>query len=212
MKTILSLLSVALLFSGPENGFSQGTFVNLDFAHPVTPLTRGLVPATNAIPGWTAYAYGPASFIGYNTLSLGSALVSLQGPGSLSPIIQGSYTVYLQGEFAGPHSAAVGQVGQIPLGTQSLLFWGYVGLDTVSFGGQILPLTVTATTPNHNVYGADVSAFAGQSGELLFTSPPGFFELLDNIQFSTLPVPEPSIFAFFALGSLLLGFNRWRRK
>src|SRR5882724_9391073 len=103
MKIILRLLLVLLLF-GQGNGFSQGTFVNLDFEQPITPLTpvNGLVPTTNAIPGWTAYAYGgPSSVIAYNTLSLGAAEVSLQGPGSFSRIIQGSYTVYLQGEAGG---------------------------------------------------------------------------------------------------------------
>jgi len=184
--------------------------VNLDFEHPITPLmpVNGYVWITNAMPEWAAYSYGGGGYataVGYNDLSLGAAYISLHGPGSLEPVIQGSYSVYLQGSSGGaPSSAAVGQVGQIPLGTQSLLFWGYVGLDQVTFNSQILPLTVTATTPNYNVYGADVSAFAGHSGELLFTSPPGFFEILDNIQFSTSPIPEPSTYAFFALGSFLL--------
>src|SRR6266852_2437963 len=100
MKTILSLLSTALLIFWNENGFSQGTFANLDFENPITPLipVNSLVPTTNAIPGWAAYTYGTsAGFIAYNTLSLGAAEVSLQGPGSASHVIQGSYTVYLQG-------------------------------------------------------------------------------------------------------------------
>src|SRR6266404_384095 len=153
MKIILSLLSIALLFLGGENGFSQGMFVNLDFEHPITPLmpVNFLVPTTNAIPGWSAYAYGnSAASVSYNTLTLGAAAPSLQGPGSSDPIIQGSYIVYLQGACSGPGSAAVGQVGQIPLGTKSLLFWGSITLD-VSFNGQIMPLTIMAQTPNYLV-------------------------------------------------------------
>src|SRR6266404_8105725 len=99
MKKTFSFLSMACLLLGREDGFPQGTFVNLDFEHPFTPLTsvNGLVPTTNAIPGWTAYAYGDSlSAIIYNGLSLGAAEVSLQGPGSLEPIIQGSYSVILQ--------------------------------------------------------------------------------------------------------------------
>src|SRR6266404_3539068 len=99
MKNMLSFLSVALLLFGRENGFSQGTFANLDFEHPITPLTpvNGRVPTTNAIPGWSAYASGDSlSAIFCNGLSLGAAEVSLQGPGSSDPIIQGNYTVYLQ--------------------------------------------------------------------------------------------------------------------
>ena len=212
MKTILTLLSAGFLILWHGPGFSQGTFVNLDFEHPITPLTpvNSLVPTTNAIPGWTAYTYGSSgNYIYYNALTLGAASVSLQGPGSSSTIIQGNYTVYLQGSQAGsPGSSAVGQVGQIPIGTQSLTFWGFVGLNNVSFDGQILPLIVTATTANYNIYGADISGFAGQSGELLFTSPPGFFELLDNIQFSSQPIPEPSTLAFCAVGGLCLFLKR----
>jgi hypothetical protein len=34
---------------------------------------------------------------------------------------------------------------------------------------------------------------------------------LDNIQFSSTAVPEPSELALGALGALLLGFRRWRK-
>jgi hypothetical protein len=34
--------------------------------------------------------------------------------------------------------------------------------------------------------------------------------LLDNIQFSPVPVPEPSEFALAALGAVFPGFRRWR--
>jgi hypothetical protein len=199
---------------GLETAFSQGTFVNLDFEHPVTPLmpVDFLVPTTNGIPGWSAYAYGSSSdYIIYNTISLGAAAVSLQGPGSLQPVIQGSYTVKLQGSTGGtPSSAGVGQVGQIPVGTKSLVFWGLVGSDWVSFNGQVLPLIITASMPSYNIYGADVSTFAGQSGNLLFTAVPGTSGLVDNIQFSTSPIPEPSTFALFAFGSVFLYIRRRR--
>ena len=212
MKIRFCRVLAALLFLEQGNSFSQGSFVNLDFEHPATSLPSGggAVLATNAVPGWTPYVYGiPSDSLIYNGLSLGAASVSLHGPGSHQPIIQGSYTVYLQASTAGtPGSAAIGQVGQIPLGTRSLIFWGFFGQNNVSFNGQILPLIVTATTPNYNIYGADVSAFAGQSGELLFNSPPGFFEALDNIQFSSQPIPEPSTLAFCAVGGLCLFLKR----
>ena len=45
------------------------------------------------------------------------------------------------------------------------------------------------------VYGGDVSAYAGQAGELRFFGG-GY---LDNIQFSNLQIPEPSVLGLYAL-------------
>ena len=50
-------------------------------------------------------------------------------------------------------------------------------------------------------FGGDISSFAGQSGELRFQGG-GW---LDDIQFSTQPVPEPSRLAFVALGLAAFG-------
>ena len=207
-----------MLILGCETGFSQGTFANLDFENPITPLVpvNFQVPTTNGIPGWAAYTYGgSSSFIVYNTLSLGAAAVSLQGPGSHELIIQGNYTVYLQGSSAGsPGSAAVGQVGQIPVGSKSLLFWGSLFMN-VSFNGQTMPLSVVGQTLNYLIVGADVSEFAGQTGELLFTAPAGFSAFLDNVQFSTSPIPEPESVALVPIGILAISGafmrRRWRR-
>ena len=46
----------------------------------------------------------------------------------------------------------------------------------------------------------NISMFAGQTGELRLGSDGG---VVDNIQFSLEPIPEPSAFALFVLGSLL---------
>jgi hypothetical protein len=83
MKRVTAICGVGLLLGGIQAGFAQG-FVNLDFEHPVLPLTpvNFQVPASNAIPGWTAYIYGdPESSVLCNTVSLCAAAVSLQGPG-----------------------------------------------------------------------------------------------------------------------------------
>jgi hypothetical protein len=55
----------------------------------------------------------------------------------------------------------------------------------------------------------DISAYAGQTGQLLFSVPPqSSGGILDNIQFSSTPVPEPGTFGLFAMGGALLA---WRR-
>jgi PEP-CTERM motif len=193
---------------------SQG-FINLDFEHPVLPLTsvNGQVSSLDAVPGWTTYTYGFAqTSIAYNTVSLGAAEVSLQGPGSVETIPQGSYAVILQGSTGGtPGTAAIGQTGLIPINTQSLIFWGGIGPNGVSINGQTLSLIETGSTPNYNIYAADVSSFAGQTEQLLFTAPVGFSALVDNVMFSPDPAPEPSSFALGALGTVLLGAWHWRK-
>jgi len=50
----------------------------------------------------------------------------------------------------------------------------------------------------------DVSAYAGQSGELRFTSPWLASGLLDDVRFSSVAIPEPSALALCSLGVLIL--------
>ena len=111
-----------------------------------------------------------------------------------------------------PTAASVGQTGQIPLSALSLLF--YLSFDSnlqVTFGGQLISLIKTGSTPTYDIWGGDVSAYAGQTGQLLFTALPNIgYGLLDNIQFSSSAIPEPSTLALGALGAFLLGFRRWR--
>ncbi|MCX6925460.1 MAG: hypothetical protein NT154_19965, partial [Verrucomicrobia bacterium] len=72
---------------------------------------------------------------------------------------------------------------------------------SVSFGGQPLPLFTVGNTSSAIILGTDITALAGQTGELRFSGG-GF---LDNIQFSTQPIPEPGVFGLSALGALLVG-------
>lgn len=58
--------------------------------------------------------------------------------------------------------------------------------------------------------GGDISAIAGQTGQMLFIALPGTvfnagYGLLDNIQFSAQAIPEPGVYGLFAFGALLLG-------
>lgn len=215
MKTRINILIVSLCFA--LRGFSQ-SFVNLNFESAV--INSNGAPAFNvvansAIPGWTAYVGGNAqNYIIYNTINLDNAGVSIQGANTAIPSlqpIQGNYSIFLQGAspFAQQQSAAIGQTGQIPLTALSLIFWGSLSSSDVSFDGQDLSLTQLGSTANYNIYGADVSALAGQTSQLLFTANPGGSFFLDNIQFSTSAVPEPSAFGLFAVGGMFLA---WRKR
>jgi hypothetical protein len=67
------------------------------------------------------------------------------------------------------------------------------------------------TFSNYTLYGGDVSAFAGQVSQLSFASLAGGAPnelLVDNIQFSSQLIPEPSVFGLLALVGLFLGLRR----
>jgi hypothetical protein len=214
VKTIIPILLLIIV----RLGFSQD-FANLDFESAVIN-TSGApqfhVVANDAIPNWTAYlGVNAQTYILYNAVNLDAAGVSIQGTNTPTPSlvpIQGNYSIFLQGASLNVPgaTAAIGQTGQIPTDALSLIFWGSVGLGSVSFNGQSLSLSVLGSTANYNIYGADISAFTGQTGQLLFTAQPQGYIFFDNVQFSSSAVPEPSPLALSALGALLLGFRRWR--
>jgi hypothetical protein len=197
------------LFLAASSALAQGTFVNLNFeAANVTDLpypgSGDVVAISNGVPGWSiAPQLGPG-LMGHNSLPLGGAAVEIFGPDWPSTqILEGFYTVGLFHSIAGPPvNASIFQTGQIPMGTRSLQFYGN-GAYALSFAGHEVPLVAIGTGFNYTIFGGDVSTFAGETGELLFTGD----GLLDNIVFSPTAVPEPGVLAFFALGTVLL---TWR--
>jgi len=217
MKLILANLSVALLLSlSSQQVGAQGTFQNLDFENgtfvpiPGQPYT---VEFASAMPGWTGYVgNNQINWINYNAQFIDTAGISIFGPDQPPGEFHGHYYVVLQAgddPYGGPSrvNSAITQTGMIPSGTQSMLLYLASGALSFSFAGQPIPLTNLGTgggaSINYSIYGADVSAFAGQTG-LLELRGVGY---LDFIQFSNQPIPEPSEFGLFALGALLFG---WR--
>jgi len=210
-------------FVTPRAALAQGTFQNLDFESATIPIIPAgefgsPVPVAQALPGWTAYLPNITTVnqIGHNDLSLGGEAIIIFGPQwHSSDILQGNYTILLETAFIGgaPQpslTAAIGQTGLVPSSAESVRFFA-VGSVKVTFNGQVIPLFQLGSRTNYTVYGGDISAFAGQTGELRFTSPASgpVVALLDNIYFSTQPIPEPSVLGLFALGLSFLG---WRSR
>ncbi len=198
--------------------FAQG-FVNLNFeSTTITPVVfPGGTRYVATVPGWIwtpsgNLVNGDPNSVGFNEAALDFPAVDLQGTNSpFAPAIQGKYSVFLQGGDLPPPYAIVasfGQTGQIPLTAQSIIYWG--DALQVTFNGQMLSFTDISNALNYTIWGADISAYAGQTGQLLFTVPWESTAVLDNIQFSPTPVPEPSGLAFGGLAALLLIFRRWR--
>jgi hypothetical protein len=213
-----SLLACLVVAAAVASGQCQGTFRNLDFEHPILPLTpiNGHVPALNAIPGWTAYDDGnPSLSVYYNDRTLCAEAVTLQGPGSLDTRLHGLYSPTIGGACEGGYTAAIGQTGQVPASARSLVFLCdlYESHLQVTFAGQQISVFTMDHTADYRIVGGDISAFAGQTGELRFTALPNDGAMLDDIQFSTVVVPEPSVFGLTALGGVFGGwwFLRGRR-
>jgi hypothetical protein len=235
MKVALFRISLALTLAVEpvaSTVHGQGSFQNLDFESAIVPNVPPnqsvQVLTTDALPGWTAYAATyQQSRVWYNYLSGGGALVSLVDLHTQfysNSVIGGYFTATLDSGsiFINGNqtlvSAAIAQPGTVPSGARSLVFdasWNVSALQ-VTFGGQALPFYALSSGSNYTTYGADVSALAGQTGELRFTEqpnpPPSVFTIvfLDNIQFSDVVVPEPSTIGLFALGGLFLGW--WLRR
>lgn len=218
----LSVMIIATFFA-----HGQG-FVNLGFEEariiPVSTNQDGSVnvATTDALPGWLAFhGTDQLSVIPYNydpTGSHGVPLVGLYG-GTNVIVPQGNFVVRVG------FGSSISQTGLVPTDAESLLF-DVVGTGSapysVSLNGQNLPYIVVSNAFisefGHNypyvVFGADISAFAGQTATLTFLGTPetGFPGMLDDIQLSSQPVPEPSRFASLALGSGILLCARFRRQ
>jgi hypothetical protein len=216
------------------------SFVNLDFesAH-IPPGTQPitLINTTSALPGWNAYSdssmFGiqPLSQIYYDAISGGGAQISLDDTNASAGLglpftpLQGKYSAVLQGGGSGSqYSVTISQTGMVPAGTESLqayigvtTLYGYpIGAFSVTLGGQIINMVPLQTFSTYTVYGGDMSTFAGQVETLSFTEPPPVgvppsMLILDNIMFSTSPVPEPGTLALVATGAVFLGLRRSRK-
>ncbi len=222
MKTGFKILIALTSLLPCQSGWAQGSFQNLDFENSIivssSPSGFGFNTGTANVPGWTEYnGWNAANYSGgatlvYNNMTLDAPGIELEGADYFIPAIEGQYSILISGgdTQSMQTGAAIGQTGTIPITAQSLTFflsYQYGNLQ-VSFNGQPIDYLLTGSTASYNVYAADISAFAGQTGQLLFNAPYYNRALIDNIQFSTSPVPEPSAFALTVLGTLVLTFRR----
>ena len=168
-------------------------FHNLDFESASLALIPpgqfgGFVPISDALPGWTGYiGTNQVTTVLQNNYTLGNASIDIFGPDwgrYEGGIIEGQYTLaLLQGvdpqsmgwpvQFV---SASISQSGLVPGNAQSLQFKAQTFSQTnfvVSLGGKALSLVPIGSGTTYTLYGADVSAFAGQFETLTITALPG---------------------------------------
>jgi len=208
---------VTLLLVSWASAPAQGPFQNLDFEAarnvPATPGTY--MSAADALPYWTLYiGTNQQSQALYNGVTLDAAEVGIWDNaadlGYFPPpgFVSGQYCVSLQGgRYGDPQnsfwSASIAQSGEVPAGMRSIQFVAIASL-TVTFDGADIPLVVLQAGSGYNLYGGDITQFAGQTGELEITSNT-HFDAVDSIVFSPEPVPEPGTLSLGVLGALVLG-------
>ncbi|MDQ6630380.1 MAG: PEP-CTERM sorting domain-containing protein [Verrucomicrobiota bacterium] len=213
------IVGIFLLVSRPA-GFSQG-FMNLNFeSAKIIPATGSPfypygIDVTNALPGWAVFiGSNQATQITYNAPAIGSTFVTLWATNGQQ--ISGNFGVLLQGGGTAA-SASISQTALVPASTRSILFqaqpYGFNagGSLLISFGGQNIPFFALSTGANYTLYGGEISAFAGQTEQLTIAAlnQPGFYPNnwnIDNIQFSSSAVPEPSTIALAIIGFASLGW------
>jgi hypothetical protein len=212
-----TVASLAIVFT--QAVFAQG-FQNLNFENgvfvPIDGDPYGRVQWDQAMPGWQGYVGGmqmtsiipngvpiglpgQTPFIAIIAPPMGSA------PEGSSQIAFGAATDGLGNRI----NVALSQTGEIPSQAMSLLFLANYAPAVLLDGRQLAVVTVGTGPLSSTLFGVDVTSFAGQTLELRFEPGLGI-DYLDNIQFSSTGIPEPSAFSLFLLGSLTLGWHRRR--
>jgi hypothetical protein len=222
---LTGLLWTHSIFAGP----SSPPFTNLNFElATVSTLSSGqsnLVSVSSALPCWTVtYGSQQQSQVLQNGILQGAVSVDLLGPNLAvqpytSGVLDGNYSAELQaGLFGGSLvSASISEDGTVPYGSESLQFLAWTDSSTaflVSFDGTVLtPIALGSGPDGSTLYGVDISPYQGVDGMLLFsmgatTSGQQNDLVLDDINFSPTPVPEPTSMVLTGIGALLLAFRR----
>ena len=228
MKSQL-LIYIGLVVSGSCGVISSHgqSFINLDFESAnVSGYSPGSinVPASSALPGWTVTfdQFGTSqttiTSAGYDKQFDGNERVTVDDSnvGSAVAPIQGLFSLALDSSSDNLVESSISQTGRIPTGTLSLLLDAETGGTpfVVKFGNQTINMLPVQTFTDYTLYAGDISSLAGLVEKLTITEPvpPGTFGqigqggelVLDNIQFSPQPVPEPGELSLQALGTLFL--------
>ena len=195
MNRLLFCLTLLIAFSrSPAQ--AQGTFQNLDFE--AAQILPGGFPS-NSVPGWSAFSGTNQLTTIYYNYALSLPIVGLWGSNSL--VISGNFTLDLS------QTGSVSQVGFVPADTQSLFFKS-VNADpaklVVSLGGESLLYAPISSGANYTLYGVNISQYAGQTAELKFLAPGLAGAKIDDIEFSSQAIPEPTVFLLILLGSGIL--------
>jgi hypothetical protein len=217
MKTILATLLLGLALALR----SHAAFSNLSFEQAtIVPHDGnfGFLDWNLAAPGWSHSSGADTGIIYYPLTHLGLSqwyLLVAAGTSGHAPLAGNYSLAFSSGYFTanGPSdftTAYISQSGVIPFDAQSLRFLA-TGPFAVRINGNLLPVV----SLGGNAYAANISALAGVPSVLRFENTTTLIHeevVVDNIVFSSLPVPEPSAVALLTLGGVLVALRAARRR
>ena len=136
----------------------------------------------------------------------------------------GGYAVYLCGDFRTRNGVSIRQTATIPTDALKLTFTIQYNPVDVRVDGQLVSLAFASDRDalSYGIGGpgalmADISAFAGRTVELSFSTTPSNELIGDSLRFDhsviddiAFVVPEPSTWTMFVLGLAAIRLNRLR--
>src|SRR6266568_3468446 len=232
-KSIIVLICSSCAWSGPGAPFQD---LGFDDANTNDLYTTGFPPALglgfgtfgDLLPGWQlslgSRPYTDALWVNLAGFDFGLASLYSRNNTVFAPInhfpVSGLYSFAMLPSYGingmpGPYTPFIlSQTGDVPANAQSLHFTIYGSPFEVRVNDTLLPVSYSQgpATANPNTRTsdavADISAFAGQTVTLKFTTldTDGLNTIvngLDSIYFA--PVPEPGVSTVFSVGLLGLG-------
>lgn len=201
-------------------------FVNLDFEQAtIIPTQQPFINAAAAFPGWTArIGQTPVNNVAYDYWGIGEAVVALFDQPSETlgiPLLQGQFMPVLVHHSSLNLTASLEQSGDIPNESRSLqlICEFHRQAPDVTINGTPIPMSFFSEISGSDsavIYAGDISAFAGSTATLRFTSRN--IEAFDDVRFSPTVVPEPAeswaiLISFWGMQQMRLGRQlRSRRK
>ncbi len=195
-------------------------FVNLNFEQAtVPPGSPPVIPAAVGVPGWTPRVGNlVVSSVAYNSTGIGDGRVVLYDAflGIGIGVVEPRFSICLITDFGFDLPASLSQLGEVPEGTKSLRFLAdyFRPPALLSIDGTNLPLVQLSQPSNFEPveWGADLTAFAGQTVELRVSSglPPSRIVTVDALSFSSSPIPEPNSTSAIGIAAILTARRRGR--
>lgn len=213
-------------------------FQNLNFEQAVVVINDPIFGHLNwsqALPGWSPWSGSPDSatvFYGSGHLGTTQYIMLVDNNQFNQVPIAGNYSLLTKGSmFADGGDAWISQVGDVPSTARAIELLVSGDVPIVSMNGNPVNLIPVGTQNGAVRYAGGISVYAGSTATLRINYPATTWTeetwdeeayiasgglnagMIDNIQFSTRIVPEPSSCLLAGLGlSVLFGLAHRRRR